>query len=444
MKRNIMKRVILQIKNWRTIYKVIAIVGVLIYLPLWFLSFNLQGEGIHPEKALPVLGSDSFEYKTLADNMIESSFFSLDLKTPEYFRTPGYPFFIAFFKQISGSFFFVTFIQILITLCTGYLIYCLTNKVASEKWSIIASLFYLLEPSVVLHTLVLLSDILYVFLIVLFTDILLNREQRIYSYFLVGLIIGLSALVRPISIFLPILVSIFIVYKNYENRGVLYKGVLIFIIGFFMVITPWMFRNKIQSGYFTLSSISSYNLFYYNVPMFLSSKNKIAEEDARLEIAKKYNIQNLDWRMPENSKILDRASIDTLKDNIFEYSYYHLYKTTSFFFGSSLKVVNHVWYALFDKTDEVPIIKKFVFTGERLLWLFLWIALIFSLVKKESRVLSVYCILMVLYFAVLTGPVAYARYRLPALPFLFIILPIGLTSLWFYAKLAVNKYAYRR
>ncbi|KND49438.1 MAG: Conserved membrane protein [Parcubacteria bacterium C7867-003] len=439
-----MKKALLQIKNWQTIYKAIAIIGVLIYLPLWFLSFNFQDEVVLPEKALPVLGSDSFEYKVLADNIISDHFFTLDLKNPEYFRTPGYPFFIAFFKLISGSYFFVTLIQILLTLLTGYLIYLLARGVTTERWAVLSAVLFLLEPSVILHSMVLLSDVLYVFLIVLSTYILFNKKETTFNYFCAGLVVGVSCIVRPISVFLPILVCLFIIYKSFGNSKMFYRFLPVFILGFLIVILPWMVRNKIQSGYFTLSSISSYNLFYYNASMFLSSKIGIGEEATRSRIASENNLQNLDWRMPENSKSLDRASLEILSSNLFEYSYFHLYKTTSFFFGSSLKVVNHVWYVFFDKPDEVSSVKNFVFTLERLLWLFFWIVLLFSLLKKEIRVLSVFCITMVLYFAILTGPVAYARYRLPALPYLFIVLPVGLTAFWFHAKLLINKYVNSR
>lgn len=431
-----MKKVLHQIKNLPQITKAILVIGLFVYLPLWFLtiSFNSNVNVVLNEGPMPVLGSDSVEYKVLADNLSEHHFFSMDLQNPEYFRVPGYPFFISTITNIYNSYFLVTFFQIILTLVSGFLIYKISVSYVSNRLALVSSILFLLEPSVVIHSLILLSDIPFVFLLVLFTYIVFLIENNILKYLILGLILGISVLFRPISMFLVVLFPVYVFFAETIDIKKKILSIAVFISVFIFAVCPWMYRNKLHSGQYFISTISSYNFFYYNIPMFSSWNNGGTEQGAREVLYKENSLDEKSIRLPENIKTLDTINANFLKNNFTKYLSFHAYKTTSFFFGSSLKMTATIYKSIFNKPSSFGLFEKSVFVLERILWLLALLMSFLSIFYKKNRAFSIYCLVMILYFAMLTGPVSYPRYRLPVEPFIFMMIFIHASDLFFIVK----------
>jgi hypothetical protein len=69
------------------------------YMGMWFYTIHVAAEQMaeNPknEMILPIIGSDSLEYKILGQNIFDNHQFAMDpVRGYETFRTPGYPFFI--------------------------------------------------------------------------------------------------------------------------------------------------------------------------------------------------------------------------------------------------------------------------------------------------------------------------------------------------------------
>lgn len=427
-----MKKVLSQIKSLPQIIKVILLIGIFVYLPLWFFTISLnsnQSVVLH-EGQMPVLGSDSLEYKVLSQNISNHHFFSMDLKAPEYFRVPGYPLFISASKSIYNSYFFVTLFQVILTLITGLLIYKISILFVSNKLAIISSVLFLLEPAVIIHSLVLLSDIPFVFVLVLFTYLVFKTESSLQKYILLGLILGISVLFRPISMFLVLAFPFYIIASENIDVKKKIKFIIVFVLAFFIVVFPWMYRNRIHTGQYFISTISSYNVFYYNIPMFLSWDKGVTEEFSRENLYKENGLNKEAILLPINTKVLNKINIEFIKNNFIKYTYFHVYKTTSFFFGSSLKMSTTIYKSIFDKPISFNLFEKIVFLSERVLWLLMFLLSILSILNKKTRTFSIFCLFMILYFAILTGPVSYSRYRLPVEPYLFMVLPISIATIF--------------
>lgn len=426
-----------------SINKLLIISLFFIYIPFWFYTIYIHNLQVSTENVtLPILGSDSLEYKILAENIVNLKTFSIDGSNFEIFRTPGYPFFIAAIISIYNSYFLVTLVQIFLVLLTTFFIYKISLMFLSHRRSLLISFIFLLEPSVVLHSSIILSDIPYIFLIIFSIYIILKKES-ILRYFWVGLIIGLSVLFRPISLFIA---PIFVLLGLYVDKNFIIKSVLlkIFLIslGFMIVVFPWIFRNYKVADFIGVSSVSSYNMFYYNIPMFKSWKDGNSSMQDKLDEQLIYfGLERDELRDPNLLPIFDSYSKEFIKNNIFEYSYFHLIKLNSFFFGSSIKIVvqsyNMVFESdeninfntsisnLFYKGDVLSMLKVFysesLFTLERIIWLIIFILMFIPVFIKKYRFISIIFILFIFYFAILTGPVSYVRYRLPAVPFMFIL-----------------------
>lgn len=448
MKMNIMKKATLLLKKTIKPSLILTIIALFVYIPLWFLSiyFSIKQSGY----TLPILGSDSIEYFKLSKSIIENGCFSVDsCANPDFFRTIGYPIFISFFLYIFNSLFFITLIQIVLTILIGFFVYkILIFFNINENLSIYGMIFYILEPSVILHSLIILSDTLFVFLITLLFYLIIkyNNNLDIKNSLCFGLISGFSILVRPIAIFLLPLYFVFI-YFVFKKEGYLNKIIFSFFVSFvamILIITPWVIRNYLNTGKIIISSISSYNLFYYNVPMFLSYKNKIEENLIRENLIREAGISKKDLFSPVNLNILDGISLNYIKNNFFDYFSFHLYSTKSFFFGSSLKnfiySINLIYKGDIDYISPNFSIKNIIINNmellifiERIMWMFFYVLILFGLFLNKRNIILL-CLFFVLYFAVLTGPVSYVRYRLPAEPFIYIAFILSISSILLFIK----------
>ncbi len=414
---------------------------IFLYVPVWFGTIHIarvqRVSGV--VVTLPVYGSDSLQYKTLADNLLQKKCFILtDCSNPDIFRVPGYPLFILFFSFFGGLF-AVTFVQIVLTVFTGFLVYKIASLYIKEKWALWVGIIFLLEPSVIVHSLVLLSDMPYVFLIVCATYLLLRSTPSIRTMSVISGLLAVSVYFRPISLYiLPVYVIAYIfLYEpvSRESMRSIGKRVCITMCVFLVCVVPWMMRNYVQTSVFTMSSVASYNLFYYNVPMFLSHDTGRSEEEVRTQIMEENHLTFGDLSKPENLSKISTIATGVILHNPVRYAYFHIYKTTSFFFGSGIKTTLLSLNTLFpsDTVDNVDVqsesISKNVVLFERLFWFLLCVLSLCALMSREYRKQVIVLLVFISYFAILTGPVSYSRYRLPAEPFLFLSAGIGVWTL---------------
>lgn len=430
---------------------IIVLVGLLVYLPVWIWTIHIAyTQTGHTQVILPVLGSDSQEYSLLATGLKSNHCFSLDMcQTAETFRTIGYPLFVVVTMLFFNNLFFTTFVQCALVLVTGYLLFSILNQFTSLKLSSIGLLLFLLNPNVIQHALLILSDTVFVFLIVWAFYLTICREGRRNAVF-AGVIIGLSILVRPVSIFILPLYTLADYFFNAPSYRVLVKNFLLSFVGLGVIVFPWVIRNYIQTGAYGVSSVSSYNALYYNVPMFIASKTGRSVEDVRNELIRNSGVPLSELKdLSASDSLLKTASKNVWADPI-GYGVYHIAKTIPFFFGSSIKNIQLSYNLFYDddmdrqftessisdallsfnikKTTQV-LWKEGGVLLERLAWLLLVVLSFVGLWDNKRRSIVVVSLLFVFYFAILTGPVSYVRYRLPAEPFIFIAALAGVALL---------------
>jgi 4-amino-4-deoxy-L-arabinose transferase-like glycosyltransferase len=426
------------------IYKVLALVFILIYLPLWVWTVHMHGVQVASgDTPLPIFSSDGEGYAVFAENLFSfGRFAKSESAPPELFRTPGYPLFLTVTGVFLGSYFFSTLLQIILTLFSGLLLYKIVEKFHSRKWALACSLLFVLEPTVVLHSLLLLSEIVHVFLLILSVYIIVCVEKR-YSFLLSGLILGASALVRPISLFLPPLFLLWFLNTYWKQWRILWKQALLFIFGCMLMIIPWMVRNYFESGFFTFSTVASVNMFYYHVPQFLSWKTGQDVVSIGNDLAKQYAIDTVTLDSPSNTAKFNTLVFDVIETYPFSYPYFYAVKSSSFFLTSGLKHIDYFYNdVVYHKSISFPnfsnlLIQKdiaglwkalwseLIFSVERVVWFVLFTSMILVFWSKKQRGFAAFCVLIVLYFAFATGPVAYSRLRIPAEPFLFMTLPFS-------------------
>ena len=119
---------------------------------------------------------------------------------------------------------------------------------------------------------------------------------------------------------------------------------VVFNLIFFAILSPWMIRNKIVYGEFTLANVLSENMFFYNLPPLISMQKNISYENAYRQIvdeAKKHLKEPIDsqgncklYSKEEFSARQDyysKASKNYILSSLKDYVKMHLVKTVPFF-----------------------------------------------------------------------------------------------------------------
>src|SRR3989338_2147901 len=207
---------------------VIVFVAVIVHLSLFFTLKSLSKQhpnSLHHEFPIVGGGFDGIQYPTLADNIITYQNFSMEAGyngSPETFRTPGYPFFVAVVKYFTGSMDFVPIAQIIILALAAFLVYFAILAISPEYKTIglIVSALFLFDPIAFFSSQFIAAESMYFFTFLLCMYLLLQKtfSERV-AYIFAGISFGLSALMRPSGLYMIIPIGIWMIYLFIKSKN---------------------------------------------------------------------------------------------------------------------------------------------------------------------------------------------------------------------------------
>ncbi len=410
------------------------------------LFFYLKSISVGSNSLFPVIEGDSSLYASLAHNLVAHHTFAWDEKTltPIRHYAVGYPAFLAVSEKIFGSFVPAVFLQIFLLALASVLIFLMARKFLPDWVSLIPALIFSLDPSIIfLNTTVMTDGFFASLLIILVYVVFFNKKWRDWTMFLcAGLLLGYMTLVRPIAeylvIFLPL---IYFLLVRFDKKTILVarrKSLVVFLIGFVLVVSPWMIRNKNIFNHYQIVNDGGFLL--YNAQIFLTWKemwshgthlyillsrhtNTPEYVDTKTKIT-----SDLNKLTPKSGSVDDYmgalAKQYILADPI-SYTYFHLANSLPIFFGGSfseyLRNVNSLRSA---PAPVISFIPKLLETGFQILVFIFALAGSIAAFRRRHLILVVFACLII-YFTVLTGPIGNARYRTPIQPFLLILATYG-------------------
>jgi hypothetical protein len=231
--------------------------GILVAAGFHFVYFMVDSEHIAPDSpsylgpAISVLGGKGFV--------------GLD-GLPETMRTPGYPLFLTFCAAMGMGIREVVLVQHLLSAGLAGGVYYLARSLGTPKGlAFLACLLYGLDfPSLQAANRVLTeAPFTLVLFLVVWIAIEWTRKGCTVTPFaaaLAGFLGGLSALVRPISVFYiaPLGVALWISAKK---RRLL--NLIVLAASFITLPLAWAYRNQREAGVFSLSSITGESLLFW-------------------------------------------------------------------------------------------------------------------------------------------------------------------------------------
>ncbi|MDQ3193485.1 MAG: glycosyltransferase family 39 protein, partial [Bacteroidota bacterium] len=215
------------------------------------------------------LKSDSITYNTLALSILKGEY-SFDGR-PTAFVVIGYPLFLsAVYSLFGDGQFFVKIIQSFIEIFTGLLFFRISRIFFNIKYSLFSLGVFSFLPSNLLYSQAILTESLFGFLYML-VIIHCLKENFLSNLFLLGIFLGLAILVRSSFSFAALLIPLFLFFErkrlftdNYYPK--ILKHSAIFIAGLFLILAPWLVRNKIVMNSLTLATQGGSTLWEGNNP----------------------------------------------------------------------------------------------------------------------------------------------------------------------------------
>ena len=407
-----------------------------------------------------VIVSDADGYHRLALNLLNTGHFIVPNTSLDTFRTPAYPAFISFFYLLFGvNPSLVLFIQIFVNLASVYVLYLIGENIFNKKIGFISALLLSMDLDHLYNIYSLLTDTLFVFILLLACLYLIYffKRKNLFYLILTSSLIGVATLVRPITLFFPIVIIFIVGIYNLRNKKINFLKTLMYIslimIAYGLVISPWIIRNYSLYGYPKLSSLSGQLMLNYNVAFTIKRNDKRSID----EICEELNSEVIRKDTPEKlsnpfykSKIQSDIAIDYILKHKVDYIKSNLLGSVNVYTSMGFKPFAYRFFRVSDYTakDDIGAFDKFSINLNRfkslpfqiiivgaiyaLFFLFyystaLWGCILLLSERKYKLLLSVFSIIS--YFTVLVGVVGLARYKMPISPFYILMAAYCIYSL---------------
>ncbi|KKP24435.1 MAG: glycosyl transferase family protein [candidate division TM6 bacterium GW2011_GWF2_28_16] len=391
--------------------------------------------------------TDSSEYIAISKSIYNNCEIKKEDGDFNFRRLPGYPAFLSLCYKLLGQdnikkalyiqVFLASFIPILIFILS---LVIFPNNLLLAQLSAIFSLFNL---GFYVYSGVVLSDILFLILFLIFLILFYKNK-----YFLSGVILGLASLVRPVGVYLIIIISIIIILFKKFNFKLKIKNIFKIFIPWVLIISPWLLRNFLLTGALFFHTLPGIHFLIYTAAYIKSDIEKIEYYEAKNILLNKWEHDNQKAGLLENNINYDIKSCN-IAENItkkyilnnkilfLKYSLINIFKTIfslhsgTLIYWDSQELPNYT-----SKTSFLDKIKRFLFPkiNNKFLYFIIYLEILFLfllllgfslfilkiLYYKKNLNLILNILLFVLLFVSITLAYGCARLRLPVEIFLIL------------------------
>lgn len=259
----------------RTKRAFLGVIGAALLLKL-VLVWASHGVGLQIE--------DEQDYARIATNITEGNGFAHGPGLPTSIRPPLYPGFVAAIWSLSGSRSLeaVRIAQVAVSIVSIVVVYLIACRMFDERAAVVASALFAFYPSLLVSGVLILTETLFIFLMVLAVYGLIRlmddsaapttsrnpgaeRHDRVGWAILSGVALGLAALTRSVLwpfVFVLVPFLWFATVGNARRRMVLCAAV---VAGYAITIAPWAVRNtRLQKTLTFVDTMSGINLLTGN------------------------------------------------------------------------------------------------------------------------------------------------------------------------------------
>lgn len=413
--------------------------------------------------ALPALGHlerfylvpDSYEYDRLAINLVQGHGFS-QASSPPYVpdvrRTPVYPLMLAAIYTVVGH---QPVAAVAANLLLGVLACVLTATLGSRAFGpgmgLLAGLFLAVDLTSAAYSLMLMTE-------PLFTVLLLLCALGLTRY--VGreggsppaqaaLWCGIAILVRPISVFLPLVLgpALGLLRRPGARKARLLGGCLFVLVALAFPV-GWSIRNYSIAGTAQLTSLVAINAYYHRAAAIEAERRGVPVEDVRHELVERWAVAGgpRPSEAPSDLAAMERAALEAAMADPVGYLVSHL-RGVARFLEPDGSVVTQLRLGGEEATGPPGSVAEFVDPGSGMydqdpydvpilgtlqllvLYPLAIIGMVAGVRGPAERRAAFLLLTFVLYFLLVSGPEAYPRFRVPVMPFVALLAALGARTL---------------
>ena len=284
--------------------------------------------------------------------------------------------------------------------------------------------------------------------------------QKIALALLAGIFLGLANLTRPILMFFPVFLVLFIFFYQKFKFGSLLKKSLIILVVFYIITAPWLIRNYLIFQEGQISDVGS--LVFYNRAYRINYSDQEAKYfilsglfggylTKKIDAGYDYNFskfephaqrvdqlalaKGFDYNYPADVTASRKILFSEAKNVIFYHPFKYLGYSFLEFFRLHTPLINETGITnLFAGSHpEIPdFLKTLIIIFIRFTYLLFFVIILFSAIvsrKKFNLVLPL--IILLLYLILLLCSLEnIPRYSIPLYPFYFIFFAFGVFSIF--------------
>ncbi len=434
-------------KDWLKAHKfpvALFLCALLVRIVLFSINFSVNDHNLVPT----IKGDDG--YYELSQNINAGNGFTFDEVPPfrpNPLRPPLWPILIAFIAKIFGSYWAVLILELILGSFIPVLGYYVASRLVGQKLSKWVAGLLVFEPYSILLSFILYTETSFTFFFLIFLIFLFRyiEKQTLRNAVWTGVFLGLACLIKPTVQFFPIFIPIALAILWRKNLAVTHlKQAAAFLLAFFVIIAPWLWRNHQEFGVWGISAQPSFNLYVYLVPTVLSIDNDTNFQTELEAFALEdnfdvndINLSNADFYKEEAIKVLLEHKTALIKSAFIS-------GVTFFTHDGMLTVLQYsgitipnvlskpVISLIKEPIELIKVIGKYIQSPAvlilmmRLVWILITLLFfvgVFLMFKRQGlRPMILAAFLMILYFAATTcinGLGVNARFRIPVNVFIF-------------------------
>lgn len=231
----------------------------------WF-----AGQSLHIE--------DEQDYNRLACNLIQHGEFALTPGQPTSLRPPLYPALVAAVYRLFGmeNYQAVRLVQAILSLLNVVLLYRLGSMVLSPRAGLWLAGMFAFYPSLLGYNNLLLTEVLFTFLLCGFCAMLIRALQHdsLPCLALSAAVLALAALTRSVVWLFPPVLACFLLFAFQGSWRRRLSASALFVAVFALVLGPWAYRNtRLQKTFIAVDVMSGRNFMmgnYQHTPLYRS------------------------------------------------------------------------------------------------------------------------------------------------------------------------------
>ena len=376
-------------------------------------------------------------------------------------RTPVYPLFIAFIYRLFGEGSLpIILAQILLSVLTVFMTYLIGKVLLSEAAGLLAAFLMAISIESITHAFFLLTETLFtsLFLGAILAYVIFRQSRKRIWIFLSGGLMGLSILCRPIATYFPYWFLILVFFDLARDMRERVTKAAIYALSLLVVIIPWMIWNYASIGIATITTISNYNLLFYNAASLQANKMEVYEEQVR-EILRDQVGQVMQERRlsdtPANRDLVyQELARNIISSDPLRYVYLHLKNDVNNLLPGvtdlteilGVTVGGKGTLAILNKDGLLAAIRYYfedqiwligIFAPAIALLVLIYLTDLIGigvLVKERNWFALLLLLLPLLYLMLIPGAPSNQRFRVPAMPYICLLAAQGSVFIWYSVK----------